>query len=651
MSYLLVNLVRFLKFLGQLVLAVWVFLAAAWIYFTILERYSSLGYVAALALLGLLAAFWVLVAAERSGMLLNPKWGVAAAWSLVFFALYSIQQEVERLANIGIVSAQRVVQNAVGCAIPFFGQCGPTSYLDLTAEMDWQLLSASLACILSAIYYVTNSFDRMPGRREATRRVYGTAEWMSQGRAREAFGRGDLIVGQAATDDEASELYRFDGSGHLITIAGSGAGKTTSVAIPNALRWPGNLVVIDPKGEVASLCAEERARAGRNVIIIDPTGEIGPRELHGSLNVLDWIDASSPSVVENVDAVVDWLAPDDTSHGENAVFHEQAKVLVKVIILSVICERVDPLPVHERTLSAVRRRIVDYQRVLDALVKQPENFHYGEQLAQLAASLLSITISERTWSGVMLHASQILAWLSTPSLSPLVSAETGAKRPATGELIGGKMDVFICVPIKTLDATPAVVRLLLGALLNVVYEHGRRRGSFEHRTLFLIDEMPRLKHMKLLETARDASRGLGAVLWAIVQDMGQLERYYQHTGVRSWMESCSVRSFFGISDVTTAEYVSKSLGTKTEEIEETSTARSIASALRSAWGLPSRSSTVTRRVVSRPLLTPGEVMQLGVNAQGNPAEQIVFRRNTPPLRCGIVRWFERPEFRDIRRDD
>ena len=79
--------------------------------------------------------------------------------------------------------------------------------------------------------------------------------------------------------------------------------------------------------------------------------------------------------------------------------------------------------------------------------------------------------------------------------------------------------------------------------------------------------MPRLKRMELLETARDAGRGYGVTLWAIIQDLGQLEKWYGKTGVRSWIENSQVRTFFGVNDVETAETISKMLGKETIETE------------------------------------------------------------------------------------
>ena len=74
--------------------------------------------------------------------------------------------------------------------------------------------------------------------------------------------------------------------------------------------------------------------------------------------------------------------------------------------------------------------------------------------------------------------------------------------------------MFVQVPLKTLQATPALGRVIVGALLNAAYEaDGRVRG----RILFLLDEVARLGYMGVLEQARDAGRKYGITLPRPVQ--------------------------------------------------------------------------------------------------------------------------------------
>src|SRR6202035_6019757 len=73
----------------------------------------------------------------------------------------------------------------------------------------------------------------------------------------------------ARTSSEAGELLIYTGDGHLITFAPTGTGKTSGPVITNALRHPGQLVVLDMKGEVYAATAQARRRMGQSVHVID----------------------------------------------------------------------------------------------------------------------------------------------------------------------------------------------------------------------------------------------------------------------------------------------------------------------------------------------------------------------------------------------
>ena len=60
---------------------------------------------------------------------------------------------------------------------------------------------------------------------------------------------------------------------HVITVAGSRAGKGRSAILPNMLTYTGSILATDPKGELAELTAIRRAETlGQNVRVLDPFG-------------------------------------------------------------------------------------------------------------------------------------------------------------------------------------------------------------------------------------------------------------------------------------------------------------------------------------------------------------------------------------------
>ena len=86
---------------------------------------------------------------------------------------------------------------------------------------------------------------------------------------------------------------------HLLTIAGSRAGKGVSMIIPNLIFYKGSAVIIDPKGENAARTAGRRGKGTKaggkglkqDVYVLDPFGESGRPS--ASFNPLGSLDAKS----------------------------------------------------------------------------------------------------------------------------------------------------------------------------------------------------------------------------------------------------------------------------------------------------------------------------------------------------------------------
>ena len=99
-----------------------------------------------------------------------------------------------------------------------------------------------------------------------------SASWMSPNeltKDRFAFGRGKIILGRAK-----GRTVAFDDNRHVVTVAGSRAGKSATSLMSNLLTWDGSAIVIDPKGELATNTAKWRAKLGQDVYILDPFGEV-----------------------------------------------------------------------------------------------------------------------------------------------------------------------------------------------------------------------------------------------------------------------------------------------------------------------------------------------------------------------------------------
>lgn len=479
-----------------------------------------------------------------------------------------------------------------------------------------------------------------PKRIRGKRAIHGNADWMTLAEAAKHFpGDGGIVVGERyrvdrdtvaasafkASDREswgsggAKPLLCFDGSfgsGHAIVFAGSGGFKTTSVTIPTALKWTGGLVVLDPSNEVAPMVAAHRKSRNRQVQVIDP-GRPGT-----GFNALDWIGKFGGTKEEDIAAVASWIMTDNPrlEASMSNFFRGSAQQLVTALIADVCLS--GQTPAENQTLRQVRANLAEPEPKLRTRLQEIYDSSQSTFVRENVAPFINMT--PETFSGIYGAASKETHWLSYENYAALVSGRSFA----TDEIAAGNTDIFINLDLKTLENHSGLARVIIGALMNSIYN---RNGDVEGRTLFLLDEVARLGFMRILETSRDAGRKYGISLLLLFQSIGQMREAYGGRDASSkWFESASWMSFAAINDPETADFISKRCGDTTVEVGQTSTSSR----------MNGTSRTRSKQLARRPLILPHEVMQMRTD------EQIVFTAGNPPLRCGRAIYFRRKDMTD-----
>lgn len=147
---------------------------------------------------------------------------------------------------------------------------------------------------------------------------------------------------------------------HALTIAGTRAGKGTSLIIPNLLRFNGSVLAIDPKGELARITGRRRGELGQRVVL-DPFGENG-RWPSGSYNPLDELDPTSREVIDDAGVIADALiiySGEGDPHWTSA-----ARGLLRALILLVLDE--SNFGAQDRHLVAVREILMTVHPAMEA---------------------------------------------------------------------------------------------------------------------------------------------------------------------------------------------------------------------------------------------------------------------------------------------
>jgi len=158
--------------------------------------------------------------------------------------------------------------------------------------------------------------------------------------------------------------------------------------------------------------------------------------------------------------------------------------------------------------------------------------------------------------------------------------------------------------------------------------HAKER---KHRLLMMLDEFPALGRLDFFESALAFMAGYGIKSFLIAQSLNQIEKAYGANN--SILDNCHIRVSFATNDERTAKRVSDALGTATEM----KAMRNYAGHRLSPW---LGHLMVSRSETARPLLTPGEVMQLPAT------DEIVMVAGAAPIRAKKARYYEDARFKE-----
>jgi len=326
-------------------------------------------------------------------------------------------------------------------------------------------------------------------------------------------------------------LYR--GSGHLVSVAPTGAGKGTGCIVPTLLRHRGQAIVVDPKGENYAVTARRRRELGHRVVLLDPF-RITNGENRDTLNPLDLIDKDSPFRLDDV-AVLAELIVQRTPDHRDPFWEDRAEDLITALLLHILLEAPPAIAnlgeLHyllTQPRKAFRHQMETLAKSGDADLRRMAGILPWDA-ERVAASIISVTQSQvdflrgQTVQGVLER--------STFSLNDLKE--------------GHLMTIYLVMPPERLESHGRLLRLWIGTLMTVLL---RRSSPPAERTLFILDEASQLGTLRQLRQAITLLRGYGLQTWSFWQDLSQLRQLYP----RDWetmYNNCRVHQHFGLTNM------------------------------------------------------------------------------------------------------
>ncbi|MGV2067445.1 conjugal transfer protein TraG [Agrobacterium sp. 22-226-1] len=472
---------------------------------------------------------------------------------------------------------------------------------------DGSIIAVSGGFIAIAAAILMSLIRAREARNVAT---YGSARWAEK---EEVLVAGLLDLDGVVLGKYERDYLRHDGPEHVLCFAPTRSGKGVGLVVPTLLTWPGSCIVHDIKGENWTLTAGFRARHGR-VLLFDPTNARS-----SAYNPLLEVRKGEWEV-RDVQNIADILVDPEGSLDKRNHWEKTSHSLLVGAILHVLYAEKD------KTLAGVANFLSDPRRPVEATLRaMMDTPHLGEAgvhpvIASSARELLNKSDNER--SGVLSTAMSFLGLYR----DPVVARVTARCDWRIADLVGGKkaVSLYLVVPPSDINRTKPLIRLILNQIGRRLTEE-LTATTKRHRLLLMLDEFPALGRLDFFESALAFMAGYGLKGFLIAQSLNQIERAYGPNN--AILDNCHVRVSFATNDERTAKRVSDALGTATEMRDSTN----YAGHRLSPW---LGHLMVSRQETARPLMTPGEIMQLP------PSEEIVMVAGTPPIRATKARYFE-----------
>jgi type IV secretion system protein VirD4 len=414
-------------------------------------------------------------------------------------------------------------------------------------------LEATINLTLNWLQIAIKQTGDDPALRKLSSRLHGDGGDLVPGAPLTSGTKGEPVEGSLVLglDEKAPGIWwYYDGEGSLITVAPPGSGKTQSQVFPNLLMWKGAAVVLDVKGEIYEQTSRWRRE---NVGPVYKFSPLDPATSHG-FNPLTEVRADPDYLWEDARFLADMMI---VPSGAKDPFWETRARDVLTAAIARVCLEPD---VTKRSMGDVLNILhgVGWEKFvtyMEARVDFASMMRAGHSLA---------TMEPKTRDGVLQSAlSSMSAWDGER-----IARATRKSDWSPLDLRGGENPtIYICLKPNEVDSYISLLRVFIAQHIRsltstTVPAHG------VHPILFMLDELPRLRHMPPVEEALEIGRQYGIKLWLFAQSLGQLKNVYPNA--EGMIGGCAIRMFMNPSlHDETAKKVSDDIGLRESVVDGT----------------------------------------------------------------------------------
>jgi type IV secretion system protein VirD4 len=477
----------------------------------------------------------------------------------------------------------------------------------------WIGIAAGIAAILSpALFFLAP--------RQPSNSLHGSARWANGSDVNKAGLLGDqgIIVGALK-----GKFLQHQGNGrvspHVFLAAPTGSGKTQGVMLPNALSWPGSVVLLDIKGELFNASAGYRHAAGHEVVRLD----FSPADLHGAqYNPFAYVDLSPARIAGDVRRIADYLivqSKGDTIWSDNArpIFVACALYFYGIGEMPTLPKIAQLIDTPEGFIPWCRKFCADEANI----AKHHDRCVSG--FAQVANG------PENTVGGFISSVQQALVPLTNDISSAVLSGNTFDLR----SLCERRIAIYVTAQPQSKEQYGPLIRLFFQQAVDLNMRREISQQSAKATpTLIGMDEFGALGKLPAIANAVPLVRSYGLRLLVIVQSPQQLVTIYGKEEAKTFTDNfgCSVFYTPGARDIETAEELSRLLG---------NTTRKIRSENRRKYEIFHQNATLTSSEQRRPLMLAQEILTMAND------QAIIRVSGAPPIMAGKILAATHPTFK------
>jgi type IV secretion system protein VirD4 len=327
-------------------------------------------------------------------------------------------------------------------------------------------------------------------------------------------------------------------SRHSVLVIGpTQSGKTTGLAIPALLEWPGPVIATSVKDDLASATLGWRSRQGP-CWVFDPTMTSGLRPIAA------WTPLGACEDWSSAQRVAGWLVeatPARSGMADAAFWYSAA------------AKQLAPLLLAARRGGLEMGDVVRWTNTAD--FDQPAGFL---QMAGESEAAVALAACEMRDGRIQSSVSTTLETVLAPFEDPVVASATRWAEIDLDRLLDQRGSLFLCGPAHEQHRVQGLFAALVSSVVATAVGRVNSSGrALDPPLLLVLDEAANIAPIRDLDALASTGAGMGVQLVTVCQDLSQLGTRYGVERARTIANNHRAKVLLsGVSDLATLDLMS-----------------------------------------------------------------------------------------------